>query len=328
MGLPRRRFLVLATGATGAAALPALPRSAAALDYPVRPVHPIVGFTAGSAADITARAFSNGAEGSLGQKIIVEDKPGAGSSVAAEYVARAAADGYTLFLATLSIVTAQAMRPDPAFDLVRDFAPISLLASGAVVLVVSPQSNLHSVAELIALAKSKPNEVLCATAGVGSVVDLAAALFAQRAGIELVRVPYPGSPQAVSDLMAGRVTMFFSPASTVLGQIAAGKLVALATAATKRASVLPDVPSMAEAGMRDFDTSLWLGLTAPAGTPQTAIDKIARAADAAMRAPQAVATLKKQGFDPIAEGPDRFGPYIRSEMSRWSEVARRAGVKG
>ena len=295
--------------------------------YPSRPIHLIVGFPPGSAADITARAFGNGVESLLGQKIIVENKPGAGSSLAAEYVARANADGYTLFLATISNVTDQAMRPNPAYNLVSDFAPVSLLASGALVLVVSPQSNLHGVADLIALAKSKPGEVLCATAGVGSVVDLVAVLFAQRAGIDLVRVPYPGSPQAVSDLMAGRVTMFFSPASTVVGQIAAGKLVALATAATKRAGVLPDVPSMAEAGMPDFDASLWLSLMAPAGTPQAAIEKVAKAADGAMHAPQAVATLKKLGFDPIGEGPGRFGPYLRSEMTRWSEVAHRAGLK-
>lgn len=177
------------------------------------------------------------------------------------------------------------------------------------------------------MAKSKPDGVLCATAGIGSIVDLVAVLFAQRAGIELVRVPYPGSPQAVGDLMAGRVTMFFSPASTVVGQIAAGKLVALATAATKRASVLPAVPSMAEAGMPDFDASLWLGLVAPAGTPQAAIEKIAEASEAAMRAPTAVALLKRQGFDPIGEGPDRFGPYLHSEIARWSTVARRAGLK-
>ena len=157
--------------------------------------------------------------------------------------------------------------------------------------------------------------------------DLAAALFAQRAGIDLVRVPYPGSPQAVSDLMAGRVTMFFSPASTVIGLIAAGKLTALATAATKRASVLPDVPSMAEAGMPDFDSSLWFGLLAPAGTPQSAIDKVAKAADATMQAPHAVATLNKQGFEPISQGPDRFGSYLRSEITRWSEIARGAGAR-
>jgi tripartite-type tricarboxylate transporter receptor subunit TctC len=296
------------------------------ISYPTRPINLIVGFTPGTAADITARAFSNGAEGILGQTVVVEDKPGAGSSVAAEYVARAAKDGYTLFLSSLPIVTSQVMNPDTAFDLARDFAPISLLASGAVVLVVSPQSNLHSVAELIALAKSKPGEVLCANAGIGSLPHMAAEFFAQRVGITLVNVPYPGSPQAVNDLIAGRVTMFFSPASTVIGQIAAGKLIALATAAAKRASALPDVPSMAEIGIPDFDTSLWFGLMAPAGTPQTAIAKIAQAAEKAMRAPQAVETLKKQGFDPIGEGPDRFGPYLRSEITRWSEVAAR--VKG
>ena len=294
--------------------------------YPSRPIHLIVGFTPGTAADITARAFSNGAESVLGQTIVVEDKPGAGSSVAAEYVARAAKDGYTLFLSSLSIVTSQVMNPDTAFDLTRDFVPVSLLASGAVVLVVSPQSNLHSVAQLIALAKSKPDEVLCANAGVGSLPHMAAEFFAQRAGIKLVNVPYPGSPQAVNDLIAGRVTMFFSPASTVIGQIAAGKLIALAAASTKRASALPDVPSMTEAGMPDFDTSLWFGVVAPAGTPQAAIDKVAKAADIAMRAPQTVETLKKQGFDPIGGGPDRFGPYLRSEITRWSEVGAR--VKG
>ena len=324
-GLSRRDLLHAAIGVTAA---PLMSDAATAQDaYPSRPIHLIVGFPPGSAADITARAFGNGAEGILGQKIVVENKPGAGSSLAAEYVARASADGYTLFLATISNVTDQATKPHPAFDLAGDFAPISLLASGAVVLVVSPQSNLHSVAELIALAKSKPGTVLCATAGIGSVVDLVAVLFAQRAGIELVRVPYPGSPQAVSDLLAGRVTMFFSPASTVIGQIAAGKLIALATAATKRASVLPDIPSMAEAGMPDFDASLWLGLMAPAGTPQAAIEKIAKASDAAMRAKNTVATLKKLGFDPLGGGPDRFGPYLRSEIARWSDVARRAGMK-
>ena len=322
--LSRRLVLQLTAGGM---AVPFMPRLAMAQNsYPSRPIHLIVGFTPGTAADITARAFGSGAEGILGQKVVVEDKPGAGSSVAAEYVARAPKDGYTLFLSTLSIVTSQVMNPDTAFDLTKDFAPVSLLSSGAVVLVVSQQSNLHSVAELVALAKSKPGEMLCANAGVGSLPHMAAEYFAQRAGIKLVNVPYPGSPQAVNDLIAGRVTMFFSPASTVIGQIAAGKVRALATAATKRASVLPDVPSMAEAGMPDFDTSLWFGLMAPAGTPQAAIDTIAQAAEKAMRAPQAVETLKKQGFDPIGEGPDRFGPYLRSEIKRWSEVGAR--VKG
>jgi tripartite-type tricarboxylate transporter receptor subunit TctC len=321
----RREFLQLAMSAVS---LPFLGRMAIGQEsYPSRPIRLIVGFTPGTAADITGRAFANGASDLLGQQVVVEDKPGAGSSVAAEYVARAAKDGYTLFLSSLSIVTSQIINPDPGFDLVKDFAPISLLASGAVVLVVNPQSGLNNVADLIAMAKSKPDQVLCANAGIGSLPHMAAELFAQRAGIKVVHVPYPGSPQAVNDLIAGRVTMFFSPASTVIGQIAAGKLKALATAANKRASALPDVPSMAEAGIPDFDTSLWFGIMAPAGTPQMAIDKIASAAEKAMHRPDAVEVLQKQGFDPLGEGPDKFGPYLRSEIARWSEVARRAGVR-
>jgi tripartite-type tricarboxylate transporter receptor subunit TctC len=317
-GFSRRDLLY---GSIGIIAAPLMSDAAMAQEaYPSHPIHLIVGFTPGSAADITARAFSNGAEGILGQNIIVEYKPGAGSKVAAEYVAHAAADGYTLFLMTVSIVTDQAMRPDPAFNPLSDFAPIALLASSPLVLVVGPQSNLHTVAEVIA------GKVLCATSGVGSLTDMTAELFARRATIELVRVPYPGSPQAVNDLIAGRVIMFFSPVSTVIGQIAAGKLMALATAATKRASLLPDVPSMAEAGMPDFDTSLWFGLSAPARTPQTVIDKVAKVAEATIHGPQAIAMLNKQGFEPIGDGPDRFRSHLRSEITRWSEIARGAGA--
>ena len=324
-GLSRRRFL---HAGAAAAALAPFGNTAWAEDaYPSRPIHLVVGFTPGTAADITARTFAAGAEGVLGQKIVVENRPGAGSALAAEYVARAAKDGYTLFLSTLSIVTAQAMKPDANFDLVRDFSAISLLASGAVVLVVSPDSGLKSVADLIARAKQKPGEVLCANAGVGSLPHFSGALFAERAGIKVTHVPYPGSPQAVNDLLAGRVTMFFSPASTVLGQIAAGKLRALAVTGEMRAASLPDVPSMAEAGMPDFDTSLWFGLLAPAGTPQGAIDKVAAAAAKAMHVPAAVDAMKKQGFDPIGNDPAAFGRYLKSEISRWGAVAQAAGVK-
>jgi tripartite-type tricarboxylate transporter receptor subunit TctC len=323
--LHRRKLLCLATGA---GALWSLPRTAMAEDaYPSRPIHVIVGFTAGTAADITARVLANAAAPMLGQQVVIENKPGAGSGVAAEYAAHGAKDGYTLFLPSASIVTNQVMSAHPAFDLVRDFTPIALLASGAVVLVVNPATNVHSVAELIALAKAKPGEVLCANAGVGSMPHFAAELFAQRAGLKLLHVPYPGSPQAITDLVAGRTMMMFSPASTVIGQIGAGKLTALATAAQRRAGALPDVPSMAEAGMTDFDGSLWFGLSAPAGTPPAVIEKIAAAAQTAMHAPEAIETLRKQGFDPIGEGPDVFGRFVRSEVARWSEVARLAGLK-
>jgi len=326
MKLPRRGFLHIAAGASALASL-SLPRIAIGQEaYPSRPIHVIVGFTAGAASDVTARILGDSMRPILGQQIIVEDRPGAGSSIAAEYVAHAAKDGYTLFVATLSIITNQIINPNPSFDLTRDLAPVALLASGAVVLVVNPEINVHSVAELIALAKSKPGQVLHATV-MGSLPHLASELFAQRAGIKLMQVPYQGSPQTVTDVIAGRVMMTFSPASTVVGQIAAGKLMALATAANKRSSALPNVPTMAEAGIPDFDTSLWFGLLAPAGTPRPVMEQLADAAQKAIHAPEAVERLRKLGFDPLDAGPDKFADYIRSEVARWSAVARAAGLR-
>jgi tripartite-type tricarboxylate transporter receptor subunit TctC len=303
-----------------------LPRFALAQDtYPSRPIHVVVGFPPGAAADISGRVFAEGAGPLLGQQIVVENKPGAGSSIAAAYVARAAKDGYTVFLATVSIITNQLINPNKNIDVMKDFAPVALLDAGPIILVVNPASEVHSVAELIMLAKSNPGKVLDAAVS-GSLGHFSAELFAQRAGITLTEIPYPGSPQAVMDVIAGRAMMTFSPSSTVVGQVAAGKLRALATAANKRADALPDVPSMAEAGMSDFDTSLWFGLFAPAGTPRPVIDKIADAAHKAMSALKALDTLRKQGYEPLNGGPDEFGAFIRSETARWSEVAHKAGL--
>jgi tripartite-type tricarboxylate transporter receptor subunit TctC len=305
-----------------------LPLRAQADDaYPTRPIHLIVGFTPGAAADITARVLGSGLGKILGQQFVIENKPGAGSSIAAEFAAHAANDGYTLFLGSSANITNQAINPNLSFDMVKDFAPIALVATSAVVLVVNPATNVHSVAELIALAKAKPGELLYASTGVGAAPHLAAELFSQRAGVKLLHVPYPGSPQAVADLIAGRTMMMFSPASAVLGQIQAGKLIALAAAANRRPSVLPGVPTMAEAGMPDFDTSIWFGLMAPAGTPKTAIDKLAAAVHDTMQSPDALDALHKQGFDPLSGGPDVLGSFVRTELTRWSDVARAAGLK-
>jgi tripartite-type tricarboxylate transporter receptor subunit TctC len=216
MTLSRRNFVL-----AGAAALSAGTRVGLAQDaYPSRPIHVIVGFTPGAAADVAARVLSQGAGSILGQQIVVENRPGAGSSIAAQFVAHAANDGYTLFLATLSIVTNQIINPNASgnqLDLTKNFAPVALLESGAIVLVVNPASDIHSVDELIALAKAKPGQVFHATV-VGSLPHFASELFAQRAGVKLTQVPYQGSPQAVIDVIAGRATMTFSPASSVVGQ--------------------------------------------------------------------------------------------------------------
>jgi tripartite-type tricarboxylate transporter receptor subunit TctC len=319
--IDRRRLSALGL----AAMLP--PQFAWAVDvYPSRPVHVIVGFTPGAAADITARVLGESIGPILGQQIVVENKPGAGSSIAAAYVGHETKDGYTLFLATLSIIVNQIINPNPSFNLVRDLAPIALLASVPVILVVNPDSDVRNVAELIALAKSKPDQVLHATV-MGSLPHLASELFAQRAGIRWTQVPFQGSPQTVTDVIAGRALATFAPASTVIGQIAAGKLRPLASATHKRSHALPDVPTLEEEGMADFDTSLWFGLLAPAGTPRSIIDKLAEAAPKAMQTPKAQEALRKQGFEPLNGGPDEFAQYIRRETARWTDVAQAAGLR-
>jgi tripartite-type tricarboxylate transporter receptor subunit TctC len=298
----------------------------AAAVYPSRPIHLIVGFTAGATSDVIARIFAQAADPLLGQRVVVENKPGAGSSIAAEYVARSVNDGYTLFVPALSTLTDEIINPDHSTRLGRDFSPIALLGNIAIVLIIDPKVNVRSVSELIALAKSKPGQVSYGSVGAGTLPHLAGVLFTQRAGIQLLHVPYPGSPQAVTDVMAGRITIFFAPASSIIGQVASGKVLALATAADKRSSALPKVPTMAEAGMANFDTSLWLGLVGPAGLPRSIVDKLAGTARKAMQAPEAEAALVKQGYDPHFLGPDQFAAFIAGEKARWSAVASAAGL--
>jgi tripartite-type tricarboxylate transporter receptor subunit TctC len=311
----------------GLAAMLSPTRTLAQEAYPSRPIHVVVGFTPGASSDIVARIFAKGAEPILHQDIVVENKPGAASAIAAGYVARAANDGYTLLVPALSTLTNKIVHPNAQYDMVKDFAPVALLATGAIVMVVDPKLNVHSVADFTALAKSKPGQILFGTVGPGSLPDFAAELYAQRAGVKMVQVTYPGSPQVTQDMLAGRVMMSFQIASAVIGQLEAGKLKALAVAADKRSDLLPDVPTMAEAGMPNFNTPLWFGLVAPAGTPRPVIDKLATAAKKAMHTPDAVDLLHKQGFTPEQMGPDQFGAYIKSEITRWSAVAKAAGIK-
>jgi tripartite-type tricarboxylate transporter receptor subunit TctC len=296
-------------------------------DYPNRPVRLIVGFIPGSAADITARVLGQRMGQLLGQQFVIEAKPGAGSSLAAELVARAPKDGYTLFLASSANITNAAINPNLPFDIAKDFTPIALINTAAVILVVPPSTGVESVPELIALAKSKPGEILYASTGVGTAPHLSGELLAMRAGVKLVHVPYQGSPQAATDLLAGRVAMMFSPASAVISQVEAGSLRVLASAASKRPGILPDVPTMAEAGMPDFDTSIWFGLMAPAGTPRDVVDTLARAVREAVASNEVVTAWRPQGIDPLSGGPEEFARYVASESKRWGEVAQAAGLK-
>ena len=322
-GLKRHAFVAAALLLAGLAAPAALGQS----DYPSRPVRLIVGFIPGSSADITARVLGQRMGQILGQQFVVEGKPGAGSSLAAEFVARAPKDGYTLFIASSANITNAAINPNLPFDIGKDFAPIALINTAAVILVVHPSTGVNTVQELIALAKSKPGEILYASTGVGTAPHLSGELLSMRAGLKLVHVPYQGSPQAATDLLAGRVAMMFSPASAVVSQVEAGSLKVLASAATKRPGILPNVPTMAEAGMPDFDTSIWFGLMAPAGTPRPVIDKLAGAVREALASNEVVTAWRPQGIDPLSGGPEDFARHIASESKRWGDVATAAGLK-
>ncbi len=297
-----------------------------AQDYPTRPVHMLVGFTAGSAADITARVLAPSMSASLGQQIVVELKPGAGSNLAAETVAHAEKDGYTLSMASSANVTSTAINPKVPLDMTRDLAPIALATGIPVVLVVNPASNVKSVQELIALAKSKPGGLLYGSPGVGTTSQMAGELFGMRIGAKFVHVPYQGSPQAVADLMAGRFDFMFSPASTVLPQIAAGKLRGLATAAAKRPSTVPDLPTLEESGVADFDTTIWFGLMAPAGTSPAIIARLAKAVQDGLHQPDVAKLLHAQGFEPLGGGPEEFTRQIVNESEKWKRVAQAAGI--
>ena len=250
--------------------------AARADDYPSRPVRLVVGFPPGSSADITARVLGSRMSQTLGQQVVVENQARRGLESRGR-VRRPRAEGR--LHAVPRLVRQRHQRGDPpnlTFDFAKDFAPIARASTAAVILVVHPSTDVNSVEELIALAKSKPGEILYASTGVGTAPHLSGELFGQRAGVKLVHVPYQGSPQAATDLIAGRVHMMFSPASAVMSQVEAGKLTALASAAAKRPGIAANVPTMAEAGLPDFDTSIWFGLMAPAGTPREVVDKLAR----------------------------------------------------
>jgi tripartite-type tricarboxylate transporter receptor subunit TctC len=296
-------------------------------DYPSRPIRLIIGFPPGSAADITARVVGDVMSRTLGQQIIVEARPGAGSSLAAEFVARAPADGYTLFIGTSSNVTNAAISSNLRFDFVKDFAPVTPLTGLPLILVVHPTLGVSSVKDLIELAKSKPGQLTYASVGQGTVPHLSTELFALRTKIKLIHVPYQGSPPAVTDMLAGRVSLMLGVASTVMPHVKAGKLKALASGSTKRPHIAPDIPTIAETGLPDFDAGVWFGLLAPAGTPRPVIDKLSAAANQALKSDDVVMKLKASGFEPLGGPSDDFGKFIVREYAKWSDAAKAAELK-
>lgn len=312
------KMVALSAGVTMTSAAVTTPISAQG--FPTQPVKVIVGFGPGSAADILARLVGKQMEISLGQPIVVENRPGNSSMIAAETVTRAPADGYTLFMATIAN-TLNPAETRSNFNLGRDLAPIALLGIVPNLLVAHPSVPANNLQELIALAKSKPESLTFGSSGYATASYMAAELFNANAGTKILMVPYQGgSNQALSDLLSGRITLMFNVAATLAPHVEAGKLKALAVAQSNRASIMPEVPTLTEAGMPGYDAGIWIGLLAPAATPPAIIEKLSGAANDALNTEAVRAALERQGTDPLGGTPKEFADFIRVDIEKWVAV--------
>ena len=301
---------------------------ARAADYPLRPVTLIVAFTPGGPSDVLARIVGKKLGDLLGQPFVIENKPGAGGNIAAELVARAAPDGYTLLMGNNSILaTNGSLYKKVGYDAEHDFAPISLIGSQANILVVNPAVPAASMAELIALAKAKPGQLNFASSGYGAAAHLAGELFKTQAHIDIVHVAYKGAAPALQDVIAGHVQMMFATAASVVGHIKDGLVRPLAVTTLARTAVLPDIPTVAELGIAGFDATTWHGLVAPAGTPKEVVDALYQATAEALKDPEVRKALGGLGVDIVGSSPREFTAYIKAEIPKWSAVVTAAGAR-
>ena len=300
-----------------------------AQDYPTRPVRLIVAFTAGGTADRTARLIAAKMESTLGQAVAVENKPGGNGAVAAQYVAQSEPDGYTLFFTTAgAIAISPAFHPDLNYDPIKDFAPVGEAAINSPVLVVNAGMKVNSARDLAELARKKPGTNTVGITGRGAMSDLALQLFEADAGIQLQSVPYRGAAQAITDVLGGRLDGLVGDIPTVLGQVRAGKLKALATSSKNRSDIFPDVPTFVEQGFAGAIGDNWAGILAPAGTPAPVIGKFNAAMIAALKATDLRDQLRDTGTTPSPSSPAQFDAHMREEIGRWRAVIRDKGLTG
>lgn len=296
--------------------------------YPSRPIKLMVPYPAGGGADLLARAVSQKLGDALGQTIVIDNRPGANGIIGTDAVAKAAPDGYTLLLANVGPnAIAQAIYPKLPYDCVRDFAPVGQMATTAHVLAVHPSVPAQNVQELIALAKAQPGKLTYASTGTGGSPHLAGELFDMLNGVKTTHVPYKGATPANMDLIGGQVTMVFNTLPPLLGQIKNGRVKALAVTTAKRASTLPNVPTLAEAGVAGYDVSTWYGLLAPAGTPPQIVARLNTELNKLMQSPEMKTQLAEKGFEVETGTAAQFGALIATEVVKWTRVAKTANVR-
>src|SRR5689334_8930205 len=319
----RRQFLGLAGGI---AALSAMPRVASAQAYPSRPVRLLVGFAPGGGTDVMARLVQPGLSERLGQQIVVENRPGAGTNIATEAVINATPDGYTLLAASLANAGNATLYNDLKFNFIRDTVPVAGIALDPFVLEVTPSLPVKTLPELIAYAKANPGKVNYGSGGIGSGNQLTAEMLKSMAGIDLVHVPYRGAGPAMVDLMGGQVQVMFNTMGASLQHVRGGKLRAIAVATKARQAALPDVPTVSEV-LPGYEASFWTGVVAPKGTPAEIVDKVNKAVNAAIEETNAKTRLAEWGATALTGSPADFGKFVADETEKWSKVIRAANIK-
>jgi tripartite-type tricarboxylate transporter receptor subunit TctC len=298
-----------------------------AQDYPTRPIRMIVPFGAGGPADVAARLVGNFLQESFGQPIVIENRPGAGSVIGTLEAAKAAPDGYTLLMMSNAQTVNESLVPQRKYQLMRDFVAIAPINYSDLVIVIPPSVPAKTLAEFIALAKSQPGKLNYASSGQGTPYHMAGELFKTVAGVDLVHVPYRNSGEARSGIIGGQVQMMIDAVTTMAPNIIQGQVRALAITGKTRSDVLPDVPTVAEAGMPNYDATIWLGLMAPAGTPKPIIDKLNIAVNAAVKRPETAKLWAEQGALPMSMTPEEFDKYLRDDIVKWAAVVKQIGDK-
>jgi tripartite-type tricarboxylate transporter receptor subunit TctC len=309
------------------AAFAALVSGAHAQDYPTRSVKIVVPFAAGGPADVYSRQLAQYLTEQLKQPFIVEDQPGAGSIIGTNAVAKSAPDGYTLLAMSNTHTTNESLVPNKPFQLMRDFVPVAPINYSDLVMVVHPSVKATTLKDFIALAKANPGGLNYASSGVGTPYHMAGELFKAMTGTNIVHVAYRGSSGARNDILGGQVQMMFDAITTMAPNVQAGQVRALATSGTKRSTVLPDVPTVAEAGVPGYEATIWLGIMAPKGTPQAIVDKLNAEIGKAINRPDVKEAWAKQGAVPMVMSPAEFGAYLEKDIAKWANVVQTAHIK-
>lgn len=318
-----RHAASLLAGALGSMAIAASAQAA----YPDKPVHIVVGFSAGGTTDVIARIMAKELTQALGESFVVENKPGAGSNIATDYVKRAKPDGYTLYFVAVTSAINQTLYRNVSFDLTKDFDAIALGAKVPNILVVNPKVPVKSVQELVDYAKANPGKLAFASSGSGTSIHMAGELFKMRTGLDLLHVPYKGSSPAVTDLIGGQVQLMFDNMPASWPHVKAGKLRALAVTTAQRSPSAPDLPTMQELGYDKFDVSSWFGLIAPAGTPPEVIEKLNAVMVKAQDNPEVKEAFAGLGAVGEKTTPEEFGAFIKSEIESWAPVVKASGAQ-